>query len=237
MPLILIYFFFEFFGTYMIQTWGDKLHCYCMHDVDGKRLEVGLNQDCMVVCSDELICVFEVKVSCGITQCSPSAVLWIHDILVWIRIRIRSQKESQNSRNQGFSYPDPGGPKTCGSGSTKLPLRIRTYVPACLYFVSDPAGTTCCRWSRAARATSPRGCRCGWRTDPTSWRPTSPSSTATPTPPAPAASPRPSPATGVSTVRFAPPPLMSVLWSGMIFFGSGSYLSGHSLSMWLRIRS
>ncbi len=45
--------------------------------------------------------------------------------------KIKSQKESQNSRNQGFSYyfcmmvegsgtgsipPDPGRPKTCGSG-------------------------------------------------------------------------------------------------------------------------
>jgi hypothetical protein len=43
--------------------------------------------------------------------------------------KIKSQKESQNRRNQGFSYyfcmmmkdpdpdPDPGGPKTCGSGT------------------------------------------------------------------------------------------------------------------------
>jgi hypothetical protein len=51
--------------------------------------------------------------------------------------KIKSQKESQNSRNQGFSYylcmmiegsgsvpltsgSDPGGPKTCGSGSATL---------------------------------------------------------------------------------------------------------------------
>ncbi len=51
-------------------------------------------------------------------------------------LKIKSQKESLNSRNQGFSYyfcmmiegsgsislwlvnPDPGGPKTCGSGGS-----------------------------------------------------------------------------------------------------------------------
>jgi hypothetical protein len=35
--------------------------------------------------------------------------------------KIKSQKESQYSRNQGFSYypdPDVGGPKTCGSGGS-----------------------------------------------------------------------------------------------------------------------
>jgi hypothetical protein len=100
------------------------------------------------------------------SSCYFTAVLRIHDILGWIRIRgsmpltngsescyfrhwpsrcqqksnflthffclnIKSKKESQNSRNQGLSYyfcndtrylwqvdPDPGGPKTWGSGGS-----------------------------------------------------------------------------------------------------------------------
>jgi hypothetical protein len=62
-------------------------------------------------------------------------VLRIHDILVWIRIRgsmslanvsgsfkIKSKKESQNSRNQGFSYYFCMIIEGSGSGAASIPL-------------------------------------------------------------------------------------------------------------------
>ncbi len=77
------------------------------------------------------------------SRCQQKIVKTIFSAYYFLKVylhhfsKIESQKESQNRRNQGFSYffcmmiegsgsgsilwqvdPDPGGPKTCGSGGS-----------------------------------------------------------------------------------------------------------------------
>ncbi len=63
-------YFILLFLSFLVHNSGmrDILHSDCMDDVDWKRLEVGLKQALQVVC------VFQVKVRRGITQCSPSGL-------------------------------------------------------------------------------------------------------------------------------------------------------------------
>jgi hypothetical protein len=63
-------------------------------------------------------------------------VFRIHDnfeILVWIRIRILGSMPLTNG-----SDPDPGGPKTCGSGTQLAMLRIQ--IPSDPYHFAVSAG-------------------------------------------------------------------------------------------------